>query len=185
MVADVPAVNVKVEVPLPLARDAGLNAAVTPAGTPEADSETADAKPPDVVEVIDVVPLPPCTVLMAPGEALRAKFAGGGALATVSETDVVRLRPPPVPVIVTVYVPVAVDAPAANVSVEDPDPLLNVAGLKVAVTPDGTPEADSATDDANPPELVAVIVVVFMLPWVTLTEAGEAERVKFAAVMTV
>ena len=51
------AVKVRVELPLPgAAMEAGLKVAVTPAGNPEAESETAELKPP--LTVVEIVELP-------------------------------------------------------------------------------------------------------------------------------
>ena len=51
------ALNVSVELPLPgAANEVGLKLAVTPAGKPEALSETAELKPPLIVVVIDALP---------------------------------------------------------------------------------------------------------------------------------
>jgi hypothetical protein len=54
------AVNVRVELPLPgAAMEAGLKLAVTPAGNPEVDRETAALKPPlTVVEIVLAPELP-------------------------------------------------------------------------------------------------------------------------------
>jgi hypothetical protein len=74
------------------------------------------------------------------------------------------------------------------VIVEFPEPELILAGLKLTVTPDGAPEADKETAELNPPEGVAVIVDVPDLPQVTLSEVGEALRLKLpplAAAVTV
>src|SRR5216684_2626230 len=50
-------VNVRVELPLPgAAIEAGLNAAVTPEGRPDAERATAELKPPLTVVVIVVLP---------------------------------------------------------------------------------------------------------------------------------
>ena len=57
VVAVLLAVRVRVELPLPgAAIDAGLKLAVTPAGNPEADNETAELKPP--LTVVETVELP-------------------------------------------------------------------------------------------------------------------------------
>jgi hypothetical protein len=55
---------------------------------------------------------------------------------------------------VTGYVPAGVEAAVAMVSVEDA-PEVTEAGLKLAVAPDGRPEADNVTDSAEP-EVTAV-----------------------------
>jgi hypothetical protein len=50
-----------------------------------------------------------------------------------------------------------------RVNVDEPEPGEGIlAGLKLAVTPEGKPLADSAIAPSNPPEAVAVIVDV---PW--------------------
>ena len=58
--------------------------------------------------------------------------------------------------------------------------LVYVVGLvpKVAVTPAGNPEADSVTAPVKPPEGVSVTVLLPLLPWTTVTLAGEAESEK-------
>lgn len=60
VVAVLLAVKVTVELPLPgAAMEVGLKAAVTPVGNPEADSETAELKPPlTVVETVELPELP-------------------------------------------------------------------------------------------------------------------------------
>lgn len=82
---------------------------------------------------------------------------------------------PEVPVMVTVEVPVVAVELAVNVT-----ELVDVVGFvpKLAVTPEGKPEADRVTLPVNPPEGVTVIVLLALLPCVTLTLLGEAESVK-------
>lgn len=63
------------------------------------------------------------------------------------------------------------------VMVEVPAPVIEV-GLKVTVTPVGWPLADKEIAESNPPVTALVIVEVPILPWATVTEEGEAERVK-------
>lgn len=68
------AVNVNVELPEPgAAIDVGLKLAVTPAGSPLAESDTAELKPPETVVETVVVFVPPCTTDTVVGDALRAK----------------------------------------------------------------------------------------------------------------
>ena len=89
---------------------------------------------------------------------------------------------PEVPVIVTVAAPTVAVAEAVSVSVEVTLPFAaGVTGLveNVAVTPVGRPVALSVVAEANPPVLVMVIVLVPLLPWVTVKDAGEAPMVKF------
>jgi hypothetical protein len=77
---------------------------------------------------------------------------------------------------VTANVPAVAVALAANVTT-----LVPVVGFvpKVAVTPDGKPEADKLTLPVNPPEDVTVIVLFPLLPWLTLKLDGDADRAKF------
>src|SRR6185503_518526 len=80
VIVDVPvvavllAVNVSVELPEPgAAIDVGLKLAVTPAGRPLAESETAELKPPETVVETVVVFVPPCATDTVVGDAVRAK----------------------------------------------------------------------------------------------------------------
>jgi hypothetical protein len=72
--------NVRVEVPLPgAAIEPGLKLAVTPVGRPEADSDTAELKPP-VSEVEMAVPAePPWVTVKLAGDALKEKSGAAGA----------------------------------------------------------------------------------------------------------
>ncbi len=78
VIVDVPvvavplAVKVSVDVPL-VAMDAGLNAAVTPLGRPDADSVTVPVNPDSAPTVIVLVPVPPCATLTLVGEAAMLK----------------------------------------------------------------------------------------------------------------
>lgn len=87
------------------------------------------------------------------------------------------MRLPEVPVMVTVEVPVVAVALAVKVT-----ELVEVVGLvpKLAVTPDGKPEADRVTLPVNPPEGVTVMVLLPLLPCVTVTLVGDADSEKFA-----
>ena len=51
-------------------------------------------------------------------------------------------------------------------------------GLKATVTPVGWPVADKEMAESKPPVTVLVIVEVPLAPCATVTEAGEAERLK-------
>ena len=63
---------------------------------------------------------------------------------------------------------------------EDPDPGAGIdVGLKLAVVPEGSPEALKEMAELNPPETAVLIVLVPAEPCVTVTEDGEAEMVKF------
>src|SRR5438034_11805236 len=91
---------------------------------------------------------------------------------------VVRVRLPEIPVMVTVTVPVAAVLLAASVSV-----LVVVVGfgLKATVTPLGRMDVDRFTLPVKPFSGETVIVLVPVLPWVTVTLLGEAERVEAGA----
>jgi hypothetical protein len=95
-------VKVSVELPEPgAAMDAGLNAAVTPVGRPDADNATAELNPPETVVVSVEVPVAPCAMETDVGEAASVN-AGTGAEVTVSDTVAVCVMLSPVPVTVIV-----------------------------------------------------------------------------------
>ena len=78
---------------------------------------------------------------------------------TVSVTVVVSCVLPLVPVTVIGYVPVGVLAPTVIVMLEVPEPGAGiVAGLKLTVVPDGTPDADKLMAPLKPPLIVEVMV---------------------------
>ena len=110
------------------------------------------------------------------GDADRLK---SGAAFTVRLTVVVCVRLPEVPVIVTVLVPAAAVLLAANVS-----ELVVVveAGVKVAVTPLGRPDAVKATLPVNPFLGVTVIVSALLaLPWTTVKVVADPAMPKSGA----
>jgi len=72
---------------------------------------------------------------------------------------------------------VAVDEATVIVMVEVPAPVIEV-GLKPTVTPVGCPLADKEIAELNPPVTVLVMVDCPELPCATVTEEGEAERLK-------
>lgn len=173
------AVSVKVEVALPFAGGVtGLveNAAVTPLGRPLALSVVAESKPPVLVTVMVLVPLPPWVTVTEVGEAEMLKFGDADEL-TVSASVVVSVRLPEVPVMVTVAEPVVAVLLAVRVIV-----LVEVVGLglKEAVTPLGNPDALRVTLPENPPRSVTVIVLVPLLPCVMVRLLGESDSVKLA-----
>lgn len=91
-------------------------------------------------------------------------------------------------VIVMVEVPVMAVLPTVNLSVELPLPGTAMdAGLKLAVTPVGKPDAESDSAELKPPLTVVEIVVLPELPWMTERLAGDALSVKLgdAAAFTV
>ena len=183
VMAVLPTVNVKVDVPPPgVAIEVGLKLAVTPVGTPDAERATAELNPP--LTAVDMVVLPelPCITERLAGEAVMVKL-GEAAAFTVKVTVVVWVTPPPVAVTVTVEVPVVAVLPAVNVSVELPLPGAAIElGLKLAVTPAGRPEADNATDELKPPLVDVEMVALPEEPWVTDKLVGEAATLKSGAV---
>ena len=127
---------------------AGLKEATTPAGRPEALNTTLWAAP--AVTAVDMVATadePRSAVNVAGLAAMEKLFTTGSD--TTSDTEVVRVAETPVPVITTLYVPPAVVAPVERVS-RALDPVVTLAGLKVAVTPAGRPEAPNTTLWAAP-----------------------------------
>jgi hypothetical protein len=96
---------------------AGLKVAVTPAGTPLADSATPPLNPPAGETVTTGWMLPPCATDCVPGFKARLKLGCGATvvLLIVNAMDVVALKAPLVPLIVTVLVPTL--APLLAVSV--------------------------------------------------------------------
>jgi hypothetical protein len=173
------AVNVSVELPLPgAAMEVGLKLAVTPAGKPEAERVTAELNPP--LTALEMVELPeaPCVTDRLPGDALRVKFGVATAL-TVTGMVTVCVSPPPVAVTVALNVPVVAVLLAVKVRVELPVPGAAMeAGLKLAVTPAGMPEAERLTAELNPPLPEVEMVVVAELPWLTAKLVGAALTVK-------
>jgi len=152
--------------------------AVTPLGRPEADKVTLPVNPPEAVSVMVLLPLVPCFTVRLEGEAESEKL-GVAVAFTVSETEVVCVSVPLMPVMVTLDVPVVAVELAVKVTT-----LVEVVGFvpKLAVTPEGKPEADKVTLPVKPPEGVTVMVLFPLVPWVTLRLVGEAERVKFGVV---
>ena len=96
---DDPTVSVRIEDPDPgAAMEAGLNAAVTPVGSPDALRAIAELKPPETAVVMVLVPLAPRATGTDAGE---AEIVNAGAV-TVSVTVAVCVWVPAVPVTVTV-----------------------------------------------------------------------------------
>ena len=147
---DVPAVAVLLAVSvsvLEVVAGFGLNAAVTPDGNPEADKATLSVKPFKRVMVSTLVPpAPPFVMDTLVGDAAIEKLAVA-VVVTVTLIVVVCDRLPDVPVMVTVAVLAVAKALAFSVRVLEVVPGF---GLKVALTPFGTPEAAKVTLPVNP-----------------------------------
>jgi hypothetical protein len=153
----------------------GLKLTVTLLGSPVADKAMAESKPPEIAVVMVEWPEFPASIVSDVGDALMVKL--GDVPVTVRETVVVSTVLPDVPFTVIVYVPGAVDAATSIVMVEVPAPVIEV-GLKLTVTPVGWPLADKEIAESNPPVTVLVMVEVPELPCATVTDVGEAERLK-------
>ena len=75
------------------------------------------------------------------------------------------VTPAPVAVTVTLVVPAVALLLAVNVRVELPLPGAAMElGLKLAVTPEGSPETERATEELKPPLTAVEIVLVAELP---------------------
>jgi len=175
-VAFLPTLTVMVDFPEPgAAMELGLKVTVWAGPCPVADKVIAELKPLETVVVRVAVPELLRATLIVVGTALMVKF--GLLLVTVRETVVVSTVLPEVPLTVMWYVPVAVDEATVSVMIEVPAPVIEV-GLKPTVTPEGWPVADNETAESKPPVTVLVIVEVRLAPCATVTEAGDAERLK-------
>lgn len=130
---------------------------------------------PVLVSVTDLAGLvaPKTTVPQVSDAGVTVTVGPPPPLVTVRLTEVVAVRLPDVPVMVTVDVPVAAVALAVRVKV-----LVVVAGfgVKVAVTPLGSPEALKVTLPLNPFCGVTVMVLVPLVPCAMLTELGLAPK---------
>lgn len=151
VVALLPAESVKVLVPV---AGLGLNVAVVPLRVPEAEKVTLPVKPFVGVMVMVVAALAPRAMLRLIGEADRLKF---GEPLTVRETVVELDSAPLTPLIVIVKVPVVAVALAVSVSVLVVAVLV---GLKDAVTPLGSPDAERLT---VPLKLLRGLTVIVLL----------------------
>jgi hypothetical protein len=156
-----------------------VKAAVTPAGSAEADSVTLAANPLRGVKETALVPLPPWITCKAAGASAMAK-SGGGVTVTVIVTADVRL--PEVPLTVNVDTLFAAALVAVSVSV-----LVAVvlAGLNAAVTPVGKPVAVKATAALKPACGPTVMVAIPVPPAATFTLRTEEESLKLGAAATV
>jgi hypothetical protein len=151
----------------------GLKLAVTPEESPDADRFTEPVKPFSGVTVMVLVLLRPCRMLMAEGDAESENSGTTGAF-TVRVRVVVRVNVPETPVIVSITIPVAAVLAAVSVSVLAEVVLV---GLKLAVTPNGSPLTNRLTDPLNPFIGFTAMVLVAMFPCVMVNEPGAAESV--------
>lgn len=87
------------------------------------------------------------------------------------------VMPPPVPVMVIGKVPVGAVLDTVRVKCDVPEPVMEV-GLKIPVTPVGTPVADKATAESKPPETAMVTTAKPLWPRARDPEVGETAMVK-------
>jgi hypothetical protein len=179
------ALQVMVTVALPLAGGVtGFAEAVadTPLGSPFTLKLTAELNPFTLVTVSVVETRSPSSMVKEEGDSERVKFGVSEEELTERAMVVLRVLDPEVPVIVIVVVPTVADEDAVSVRVDVALPLAGgVTGLveNVAVTPLGKPLTLNVAAESKPPVLLTVIVLVPLLPWVTVTEAGDALTLKF------
>jgi hypothetical protein len=169
-------VTVIVDVPDPgAAIELGLKDTVTPLPSPDADKLIAELNPPETAVAIVDVPEPRRSIVSELGDALIVKL--GFVPVTVRLTVVVSVVLPEAPFTVMLYVPATLVEATVKVSVELPAPVIE-AGLNATVTPVGAPLADNVIVESNPPLTVLLIVVLPVPPCATLSDDGDAERMK-------
>ena len=138
----------------------GLKLAVTPLGRPVAERVTPEANPlAGVTVMVSLVLVAPCVTDNVPvvGESEKV-----GAAATVSAIVVVSVSEPETPVMVTVTGPPTV-AVLEAVRVNTLESVVVGLGLKLAVTPLGSPVAERVTPEANPLAGVTVMVSLVLV----------------------
>jgi hypothetical protein len=162
----------------------GLKLAVTPLGCPLAERVTPEANPlAGVTVMVSLVLVAPCVMEREPDEGESEKV---GAAVTVTAMVVVFVNEPEVPVMVIVTGPPMV---AVLDAVRVSTLVLAVVGLglKLAVTPVGSPLAERVTPEANPLAGVTVMVsLVLVAPWAmdNVPAVGESEKVGAAATVS-
>jgi hypothetical protein len=149
-------------------------AAVTPAGSPEMESDTALEKlPAAATEIVLIVVALAGSVRLA-GDADKVKLSAVKSFAETSRSIAVLVeRLPELPLTVIAYFPDATEEPAVSVSVLL---VLVLAGLKAALMPDGRPEAERATLPVNPWDDTTSIVLVAFPPAGSDTLSADATR---------
>jgi hypothetical protein len=138
----------------------GLKLAVTPLGRPVAERVTPEANPlAGVTVMVSLVLVAPCVTDNVPvvGESEKV-----GAAATVSAIVVVSVSEPETPVMVIVTGPPTV-AVLEAVRVNTLESVVVGLGLKLAVTPLGSPVAERVTPEANPLAGVTVMVSLVLV----------------------
>jgi len=124
---------------------------------------------------------PPGDTVCEPGVADNVKSAVF-ADCTTSVTVAVWIKLPLVPVMVSVEVANGVEAVVETIKIEDPEPPLIEAGLKLAVAPVGKPLTTRDTVPVNPLNGATLAVYVVFAPAFTVCELGVAENIKSGGV---
>jgi len=148
-------------IPCPGAMVVAESFKVTPAGAPLAVSESRDEKPfcSDEVSLTTVeVPIFTLAELAGPSEKV-----GADVMVTLSGTEVA--SPPPLTVMVALAEPSTAVPLAVNLMKTAPAPGAAMeVGVRVAVTPLGSPVIAMATAELNPPALFVVRVKAPLVP---------------------
>jgi hypothetical protein len=136
----------------------GLNDAVTPLGTPDADKLTLPLNPFCGVIVTVLVPLAPCMMLRLPGDAKRAKSGTGTVIDTLSKVAVTRaelllaLTARPMYTFCDMLM-VRLDPTCTQFTPSDDAYPLNVLPLRTSLTQYGSPLTALLCDAVVPPVL--------------------------------
>jgi len=152
--------------------DDGLKFACAPEGRLPALSETLPVSPPTQVMVRVLVPWVPGATVRAAGEAETEKL---GSAVTFKVKVVDSVVDPLVPVTVTVAAPTVAVFDAVKVRVLPEEPV-TLAGLKLPVTPAGSPLTVKFTAPLKPPSAFTVTLLVPVVPCITV--APVADRLK-------
>lgn len=165
------------------------NVPVTPAGGASKASVTSPAKPPVRATVSVVLPLAPATTLSAAGVADTVTAGVAAAVNVSANEEVWVVTPGPAALTVTVLLPAVAELATARLSVLMVDPAAIVAGVKVGVTPAGSPLTVSVTASVKPFERVIVMgtvpdppttIELLPLPTVSATAGVGTDRVYVA-----
>ena len=157
---------------LNVTRPAASNAALTPAGSPDALNDTVPLKPLSFAMDTAADPLAPRTTVRLRG-ATDIPKSGAGSTATGISSIAERL--PEAPLTVTIAVAGTATDEAVSVSVLA---VVALDGLNDAVTPPGKPAAVKATAPLNPPEPVTPMGIETAPPGTIFALETVDDRVK-------
>src|SRR5579859_1853957 len=168
----------RVEAP-ELLMEAGLKLAAMPAGNPVAVKETVPPNPlTDATFTLKLVPWPTAMVCVL-GVVESEKSAVVEVVVTARLKVAVWATVPLMPVTATVYVPAATPLEAEIEIVGSPDPVI-VLELRLAVTPEGTPNRLSCTVPVKLPCAATLAETVVLPPLATVAELGLTATEKLA-----